>query len=105
MHVTLITCSVRSAVRDSVISLIDFVVRCVRVCGRVHARVRACVCYTLVLPVYIYICHSYCKPTFQYSARVCIVMAMQGIVTLIGPIEPFATGIKMKSRDQQVYVY
>ena len=26
----------------------------------------------------------------------------QGVVTLIGPVEPFATGIKMKSSDQEV---
>ena len=26
----------------------------------------------------------------------------QGVVTLIGPVEPFATGIKMKSRDQHI---
>ena len=25
----------------------------------------------------------------------------QGVVTLIGPVEPFATGIKMKSSDQE----
>ena len=29
----------------------------------------------------------------------------QGVVTLIGPVEPFATGIKMKSRDQHVILY
>ena len=27
--------------------------------------------------------------------------AQQGVVTLIGPVEPFATGIKMKSSDQE----
>ena len=26
---------------------------------------------------------------------------LQGVVTLIGPVEPFATGIKMKSSDQE----
>ena len=26
---------------------------------------------------------------------------IQGVVTLIGPVEPFATGIKMKSSDQE----
>ena len=26
---------------------------------------------------------------------------MQGVVTLIGPVEPFATGIKMKSSNQE----
>ena len=29
------------------------------------------------------------------------IMSTQGVVTLIGPIEPFATGIKMKSSDQE----
>ena len=29
----------------------------------------------------------------------------QGVVTLIGPVKPFAIGIKMKSRDQQVNLY
>ena len=28
-------------------------------------------------------------------------MNIQGVVTLIGPVEPFATGIKMKSSDQE----
>ena len=28
-------------------------------------------------------------------------MTLQGVVTLIGPVESFVTGIKMKSRDQQ----
>ena len=28
-------------------------------------------------------------------------MTLQGMVTLIGPIELYVTGIKMKSRDQQ----
>ena len=27
---------------------------------------------------------------------------LQGIVTLIGPIEPFATGIKIKSKNQHI---
>ena len=27
--------------------------------------------------------------------------ALQGVVTLIGSVEPFATGIKMKSSDQE----
>ena len=30
---------------------------------------------------------------------------IQGVVTLIGPVEPFATGINMKSRDQHVILY
>ena len=29
----------------------------------------------------------------------------QGVVTLIEPVEPFATGIKMKSRDKHVILY
>ena len=29
-------------------------------------------------------------------------LVKQGVVTLIGPVEPFATGIKMKSSDQNV---
>ena len=28
-------------------------------------------------------------------------VSLQGVVTLIGPVEPFATGIKMKSSDQE----
>ena len=28
-------------------------------------------------------------------------LTWQGVVTLIGPVEPFATGIKMKSSDQE----
>ena len=32
----------------------------------------------------------------MYSTKI------QGVVTLIGPVEPFVTGIKMKSRNQDV---
>ena len=28
---------------------------------------------------------------------------VQGVVTFIGPVEPFPTGIKMKLRDQHVF--
>ena len=32
-------------------------------------------------------------------------MDWQGVVTLIGPVEPFATRIKIKSRDQHIILY
>ena len=34
----------------------------------------------------------------QLQSTLCV---SQGVVTLIGPVEPFATGIKMKSSDQE----
>ena len=32
-------------------------------------------------------------------------MGSQGVVTLIGPVEPFVTGIKMKLRDRQIILH
>ena len=35
----------------------------------------------------------------------CMCKAGQGVITLIEPVEPFATRIKMKSRDQHIILY